>query len=226
MNLIVVGAGDIGARFTSLAVKAGHDVTVIEEDEDIAEELARNVDARVLQADISAAGILDEAGAGSADALIATTYKDPVNLMAMVLGREHEVRHLVTLVNEREHAKLFDHLGVTVLEDPSMIVSRHLYRLLDSGGLERVVTLSEGADVIDVHVQEGSELDGATIEEATAADVLPSRVLVLVPDGAEGSWKLGRGNTKLEARAHLLVLCPADEDARALRDRLAGTPDD
>lgn len=86
MHIIIVGAGPVGEYLVRLSQEAGHDVVLIESDQDRAEHRAQNHDVRVLNAAIGEEDILDEAGADQADALIATTGDDSTNLMTMVLG--------------------------------------------------------------------------------------------------------------------------------------------
>src|SRR5690625_4662325 len=94
MHIIIVGAQPVGEHLMKLAVESGHDVTLIEPEAAIAEQCSQNYDVQVLQARIDEEGILDEADASRAGALIATTSDDSVNLMAMVLGREYEIDNL------------------------------------------------------------------------------------------------------------------------------------
>lgn len=130
MYLIIVGMDSVGRSLVDLAVKDKHEVVVIEEQEYQAQAILQKYDVRVLQADIAQAGIMDEAGADQADALIATTHSDTGNLMTMFLGREHKINTLISVVNEPEHQGLFERLGVQVLIDPELIIARYLYKLL------------------------------------------------------------------------------------------------
>lgn len=130
MHIIIVGAGPVGESLTALALKQGHDVAVIEEDEVRAEAVAEKHDALILKASISEDDIMEEAGAGKAGALIAATPDDSANLMAMVLGREYEIETLISVVNHKYHGRLFDRLGVRTMVDPEVLVARHLLDLI------------------------------------------------------------------------------------------------
>ena len=130
MHLIILGGASEGASLVSLAVGEGHQVVLIEANEERARAVLQKHDLKVLNGNIADDHILEEAGAAQADALIATTTDDSANLMAMVLGKEHGIKMLVTTVNEPHHKSMFKHLGVKVLANPENLVAQHLYHLV------------------------------------------------------------------------------------------------
>lgn len=131
MYFIIVGGAAVARYFVSLAVEQGHRVTVIEKNKARARKILQQYDVKVLNADISQGDVLDEAEVERADAIIATTEDDSVNLMAMMLGKERNVKHLVAMVQNREHKQMFEKFGVEVLTDPEMIIAKRLYSFVD-----------------------------------------------------------------------------------------------
>ena len=131
MYLIIVGAGSVSQQLVAIATKQGHRVAVIEKQEKRAREMMQQFDVQVFHADISQANILEEAGAKNADGIIATTKDDTVNLMAMVLGKQYEVKYLVTLLQEAEHQTMFEQLGIQVLSDPERLIAQKLFNFID-----------------------------------------------------------------------------------------------
>ncbi len=129
MYLIVVGAGPEASSLVKLALQDGHEVAVIEKNEERAQNILEKYEIQVFHADIAQGGILDEANAGKADALIATTGDDSANLMTMFLGREKGIKTLISMVNNQEHQAMFERLGVQVLANPAIIIANYLYKL-------------------------------------------------------------------------------------------------
>jgi len=127
MYLIIVGAGSVSKQLVAVITEQGHKVAVIEKHEQRAREIMQEFDVRVFHADIARANILEEAEIKRADGIIATTKDDSVNLMAMVLGKEHQVKHLVTLLQEAKHQAMFEKLGVRVLSNPEKLVAQKLF---------------------------------------------------------------------------------------------------
>ncbi|MFP4101552.1 potassium channel family protein [Coleofasciculus sp.] len=130
MYLIILGAGPEGASLIDLALKDGHEVALIEEDVERARRVLKSHDIKVFQGDIAKGTLLEEASADRADALIAATSDDSANLMAMFLGKEYEIKTLISMVNYSIHQSLFERLGVQVLTNPEMIVAKSLYRMM------------------------------------------------------------------------------------------------
>lgn len=132
MYLIIVGASDVSKQLIAIIQEQGHRVAVIEKQEERAREIMQQFDVRVFHADIAKGNILEEADVKNADAIIATTKDDSVNLMAMVLGKHHQVKKLITLLQETEHLTIFENLGVQVLSDPEKLVAQKLFSFIDS----------------------------------------------------------------------------------------------
>ncbi|MDJ0588882.1 MAG: NAD-binding protein [Pleurocapsa sp. MO_226.B13] len=132
MYLIIVGAGAVSKQLIAIAKEQGHKVAVIEKKTDRAREIMQEFDVRVFNADIAQGKVLEEAEVKRADAIIAATKDDSVNLMTMVLGKHYQVENLITLLQETEHRVMFEELGVTVLSDPEKLIAEKLYSFIDS----------------------------------------------------------------------------------------------
>lgn len=204
MRIIVIGGNQVGEYMVQLALESGHSVVLIEPHEDRAEHCAQNYDAQVLQAEIGEEGILDEAGAAQATALVATTNDDSINLMTMVLGREYEIPNLISTVNSRHHKPLFDRLDVNTLVDPEILVARHLLDLTLHPGGETVTSLSGDGLVYELSLADGAPMADRTLEDIDNDDALPQdTAVVLVRRGKKRLFL--RESTRLEAGDSLLI---------------------
>ena len=132
MYLIIVGAGTVSKQLISIIKEQGHQVTVIEKQEQRAREVMQQFDVRVFHGDIAQGNILQEAEVKHADGIIATTKDDAINLMAMVLGKHHQVKNLITVLQETEHLTMFEELGVQVLSHPEKLIAQKLFSFIDS----------------------------------------------------------------------------------------------
>lgn len=130
MYLIMIGAEPEGQRFLEIALEHNHEVTLIEADEEKARRVLKENKVRILKGDIADEDILEEAEVNRADAVVATTYDDSKNLMAMALAREYEVKTRISLINQLSHVSLFEKLGAQVVRDPASIIANQLYEYL------------------------------------------------------------------------------------------------
>ncbi|HEY9693039.1 MAG TPA: NAD-binding protein [Oculatellaceae cyanobacterium] len=131
MYIIIVGAGAVGSSLIKLALQNDHKVAMIESDQERAQAVLQNYDVQVFHANIAQGGILDEADADNADAIIATTGDDSANLMTMFLGKERGIKTLISMINDPQHQGMFERLGAQVLVDPEVIIAKHLYNFMD-----------------------------------------------------------------------------------------------
>lgn len=208
MYVVVVGGNGVGESLAEIALREGHDVTIVEPEAERAKRLAQSLDARVLQASIAEGGILEEADAASADALVAATGDDPTNLMAMVLGLEAEVPTLVSIVNEASHRPLFERLGVHVLLDPEVIVARHLYGILRRPELEDTATLPAGGQAFEVKLEAGAKLAGATLAEAREKGLLGKRLALVWLRREDDAARIPDDATRFEPGDRLTLFSP------------------
>ncbi len=204
MYLIVVGAGSVGSNLVQRACKDGHDVALIEADKELAQQASDKFDALILHANVAQGGILKEAGAEKADALVATTEDDSANLMAMFLGTEHKIQTLVSVVNSPSHMTLFERLGVHVMTNPHEIVAGHLYGLVKSPGMEELFTAPGGAHAFRVKIGESSPLVGKTLMAANQEELLPKGLLLVTVTRGE-EVIIPSGDTVLEEKDHLIA---------------------
>lgn len=113
MNIIIVGAGEIGRHLAFSLAKEAHSIVVIEHDAQVAGELEQQVDARVLTGDGATASLLVEAGVAECDLFLALTSESTINLMAASMAKKLEAKKVIARVHpglQREEW-LFDYRG-------------------------------------------------------------------------------------------------------------------
>ena len=208
MYIVIVGAGPIGTGLAELALEEGHNVVVIEAQEERARSVLQRYDLQVFHADIAEKAILEEVKIARADALIATTEDDKVNLMAMALGKEEGVDSLISTVNIVGHEPLFEALGATVLDSPQRVIAEHLYGFLRYPEYEGIIPMVGGKHAFKLTVAEGAPLAGRPLSETVGGDVLPEGLLVVLLQRGD-EVLVPTGDTKLEAGDVLTLL--ADE---------------
>ena len=108
-------------------VTADHENVVIDRDASRCEKLDEELGSITIAGDGTEAGVLEAAGAGRADILIAATGKDEDNLVACQLGKHRfNVSRTVSLVNIQEHEELFDLLGIDVKVDTTGLITSRI----------------------------------------------------------------------------------------------------
>ena len=106
MYLIIVGLGGIGRSLAGIASENGHSVVVIDRDEERCAEILTQYDLLAIAGNATDKAVLEDAGVDRADALVATTSDDALNLMACWLAKRYNVRTLVSIVNQPQPLRL------------------------------------------------------------------------------------------------------------------------
>jgi len=135
MNVIIVGAGDLGAALARKLSAAGHRITVIENNPQAVSGLPRGrVDSgamTVVHRDGATGAAMIEAGIADADVFIAATGKDSLNGLAAQRAKTvFRVDRVMTAVKDEAARSLYDSLGIITI-DKTALASDQLADLMD-----------------------------------------------------------------------------------------------
>lgn len=220
MYMIIVGAGSIGTSLIDIAVKEKNNVVVIDANPDRAREVSNKYDITVLNGDATTTETLREAGSDRADALIATTSDDAVNLMIVSIAVDLQIPSIVSVVNAKEHAEFFRKLGANVMENPEEVVANHLYNAVKRPKVKDFTILSQGDQIFRLTVNESSPLTGRTLADSAKRGIIPNTILVLAVE-REGKRTIPNGKTTIEA-GDLLTVFSLERASDELVEKLTG----
>jgi trk system potassium uptake protein len=189
MRILICGAGSTG-RHVARVLADVHDVTVI----DIAPQRPPfgEPGPRFVLGDAADPAVLMQAGARDADALIAVTHHDAINLtIALLAKRRLGVRSTVARVNDPAHRWLFvPHAGVDIVVSTAELVARLVQEEVTAGDLVTLLRLrGPGVAVTETTVPPG----------AAAAGTPPSDLRL--PDGVALTAIVRGGEVVLPDRA-------------------------
>ncbi|GAA5482534.1 Trk system potassium transporter TrkA [Haloferula sargassicola] len=113
MNIIIVGAGEIGRHLAASLSSEAHSISVIENDPALAEDLEQTIDAKVVCSDGTSVNALVEANIADCELFLALTSSNTANLVASSIAKKMDVPQVVCRVHpslQREEW-LFDFKG-------------------------------------------------------------------------------------------------------------------
>ena len=95
MNIIIAGAGELGRLLASKLSRYSHDVVIVDTDAETLEHINEKLDVRVLEGSCLDVEILKEAGIRTADAFLALSGNDAVNIVGCRLASRFGVKKTV-----------------------------------------------------------------------------------------------------------------------------------
>ncbi len=204
MNVVVVGAGNVGTFIASDLHGGGHEVTLIERDYDVVARLREKLPVRILAADACEVVSLQRANLGDADVVVAATGDDEDNLVVSLLAKqEFAVPRVVARVNHPKNHWLFNEAwGVDVAVSTPHLLTGAVEEAVTVGWLVRLLQLEQGeANLVEVTLAPDSPADGSSI-----ADLRLPRDAAVVAVIREGHVVVPRGDTVLVAQDEVLAL--------------------
>lgn len=177
MKVIIVGGGQTLFFLCRNFTAKGYHVVIVNRDKDECVQLSRQLSAMVVCGDGSDAGILKEAGAMGADAILAITPNDQDNLVICQLASlKFDVPRAIALANDPDNTEIFEKLGVCAFSTTQIVGSLIEQR----ASLEQVLNLlpvGEGrVNVTEIVLGTDSPVVGKLLKDID----LPENALIAV----------------------------------------------
>ena len=177
MKVIVCGAGQVGFNIARYLAMENNDVTVIDQAADLIGKVNDLLDVQAFVGHASHPEILEQAGAGDADMLIAVTYADEVNMVACQIAHSlFNVPTKIARVRQQSYlnpiwADLFsrDHMPIDVIISPEIEVARAIGRRMSVPGAFDMIPLADGrVRVIGVRCTERCPIINTPLRQLTS----------------------------------------------------------
>ncbi|NLD57670.1 MAG: TrkA family potassium uptake protein [Methanomicrobiales archaeon] len=211
MYIIIVGLGGIGKNLTRLGVDHSHNVVVIDQDESRCSEVLEHYDVLAVTGNATDKTTLEEAGIERADALIATTNDDSVNLMTCWLAKKFRVPNVVSIVNQPSHSDFFKEVGVRISENPDELVASRLYYWTQNPQLQQLASIP-GGTIFEIVAEEGAPIVDHEIRELKVKDFV---FIAIRREG--GTLIIPSGNIKIQAGDIFTVFTKKEGEEDCLR---------
>ena len=88
LNVIIIGCGKVGATLVEQLSREGHDITIIDQNRDLVQELSSLYDIMGIVGNGASYSVQMEAGITFADLLIAVTASDELNLLCCTIAKQ------------------------------------------------------------------------------------------------------------------------------------------
>jgi trk system potassium uptake protein TrkA len=213
MNILIVGGGEMAYFLSRAFIAKGYAVTVINRHADQCTQLARKLRATIVHGDGSDPKILEEAGAYSADAIVAVTSQDQKNLVICQIGRmKFNIPQTIASVNDPENEQVFRQLGIQA-SSTTRILSNVIEQKTGFEEIINLIPIEEGkVNVTEVVLKDNSSIIGKSMAELA----LPENSLIACV--VRGNTAIvPRGSTRLEQDDKLIVMTIPENHGKVMR---------
>ena len=169
MNIIILGAGQVGASLAEALVSDANNITLIDHSPDNLRLLADRLDVRTVVGNAAFPSVLRTAGIESADLLIAVTQSDQTNLVACKIAQHHFA--VPTRIARLRSADFLDpellserNFAVDFALCPEQEISDYIAKLIEFPEALQVVEFADGRlTLVGVRAYAGGLLVGQPI---------------------------------------------------------------
>jgi trk system potassium uptake protein TrkA len=224
MKIIILGAGQVGSSLANNLASEANDITVVDVDSRLLQELQDRLDLRTVTGLASHPDVLRRAGAEDADMIIAVTNSDETNVVAcQVAYTLFRTPTKIARVRAQEYLQfpeLFtqESLPVDVIISPEQLVTDYVHRLIEHPGALQVLDFSGGrVQLVAVKAYYGGPLVGQELR--TLRDHMPGLQTRVAAIYRRGHALLPEGHTVIEADDEVFFIA-AKKDIRTVMSEL------
>lgn len=221
MKIIVAGAGSVGSLLANQLSQENNDVTVIDVDGKQLHEMENKMDVMSTVGNCATMDVLMRAGADTADLFIAATSEDERNLLACMTAHAinpniHTIARVMNPDYNMSIPRIADMLALSLMVNPAKQAALEIVRILRFPGFLKRETFAKGrVEIVELKIEEGSELAGKSMIEfakAYEANVLVCTVL------RNGEAVIPKGDYRMEVGDRIFVTGMPPELTKLLRE--------
>ena len=171
MNIVIMGCGKIGADILANMVMEGHDVTVIDQDATVLNDITNVYDVMTMCGNGTDYDTLMEAGVAEAELYMAMTLNDELNFMSCFLARKMGAKHTVARISNPEYrgrglAFIKQQANISMFINPDQITAAEIFNTLKlPNGIRSEYFSKRNFEMIEMQVKEYSPLIGHKLYE-------------------------------------------------------------
>jgi len=202
LEVIVAGGGRVGFATAELLADRGHDVTIIERDEDVCEDVSEAWIATVIEGDATNPEILEQAGVEGADVIAALTGETGLNLAVCLAATELAPGIRTVARIERASGEAYTRFVDAILY-PERAGARVAANEIVGSDVQTLADVTGTLDIMEVRVAEDAPAAGKQLTDIN----FPTGTLVISDDDGE---RIARPDTTLTAGKRYVVAVEPD----------------
>lgn len=189
MRIVIAGAGEVGSHLAKMLGNSAHDITVIDSDHKLLEDVAGLADVVTIEGDCTTFATLKRAAVRKADLFIAVNREESPNIISAMLAKQLGARKTIARIDNNEYLEpnnkeVFINMGIDYLFYPEKIAALEVVNLLGHSSSTEYVDFSGGKLVLSVfRLDAGSPfIDHSVVEMNEDVVGVPFRTVAIERD--------------------------------------------
>lgn len=176
MKIIIVGSGKVGFTLAEHLSKEDHDVTIVDTDFEALKRASETLDVMCIKGNGASSAILEEAGADSADVVIAATGLDEINMICGQVSKRMGARYVIARIRNEDYTHdltyLQKDLSIDLVINPEYATATEISRLLRLPNAANIETFYRGrVELVGFRLQKDDFLVGKTLASLKLRDI-------------------------------------------------------
>jgi trk system potassium uptake protein TrkA len=204
MKVVVVGGGLVGSTLAEKLSGDGHDVVLVEQNQDLISDLNERLDVQTIRGNGATIPVLTKAGIEGADLLLATTDSDEANMVVALIGSViFKVPKVAARLREPGHEEGFRRIArepgeERVAINPDLASVEKILSLLPVPGAVDVASFFDGKLLVaGFLIKAGSEFAGLLLSHLRL--LFPATPMLVVAIRRDGRWRVPFGDDEIRA---------------------------
>lgn len=171
MEILIIGAGDVGFNIAERLSKEGKDVVVIDSSDRNLKRVRDSLDIKTIHGSGSNPKVLIDAGLKKAEMLIAVTDSDEINMIAcLIAGSQANIPVKIARIRNPEYSENTtildkDHLNIDLAISPEREAARVILKMLEIPHAKSVSEFLNGkVKLFSLKITEESPVTGKTLK--------------------------------------------------------------
>jgi trk system potassium uptake protein TrkA len=167
MYVIIVGAGRLGFHLAKILQEEGNDIVIVEKKGDKCHEISNELECIVIRGDGTKPHILEEAGVGEADAVVALTGVDETNLIVCLVAKQIGAKSVAARLGSLHYEEdVLQKLGLDLVIYPEAAAAGYIAELLTKPEVLDLAFIARGdAEILEFQVEPKSQIAGKRIKD-------------------------------------------------------------
>jgi trk/ktr system potassium uptake protein len=221
MNILVIGAGEVGHHLAGILSRDDHAVSVVDPDPAKARRMTESLDVQAMVGDGTRVDVLVSAGASKADLVVAVADDDHVNMLACLLAKDLGAKRVILRLRDTSRLEGYRYfykqsLGFDVVLSTGDLAAEEILATVRERHALEVESFADGrVQLRRLRLRDESELTNTPLLDLR----LPAGVLVVAVSRGDRFF-VPSGEDELLVSDHIYVIGEA-RDCDAF-ERLAG----